>query len=124
MEQQIDVSLSLLPLSLSLKSIFILFFIKILIYLFIERGERKEKERDINVWLPLMHPLVGTCPATKHVPCLGIKSVTLWFTACTQSTELHQPGLKSVLKKSATGYPVTEDQMESLQISTGGVRAL
>ena len=36
------------------------------IYLFLERGERKEKEeRNINVWLPLVHPLLGTWPTTQ-----------------------------------------------------------
>ena len=29
----------------------------------------------------------------RHVPLLGIELETLWFTAHTQSTELHQPGL-------------------------------
>ena len=28
----------------------------------------------------------------RHVPWLGIKQVTLWFTAHAQPTELHQPG--------------------------------
>ena len=37
------------------------------IYLFLERGEgrEKERERNINVWLPLTRPLVGTWPATQ-----------------------------------------------------------
>ena len=37
------------------------------IYLFLERGEGKEKkrERNINVWLPLMHHLLGTWPETQ-----------------------------------------------------------
>ena len=30
------------------------------IYLFLERGEGKERERNINVWLPLVRPLLGT----------------------------------------------------------------
>ena len=35
--------------------------------LFLERGEWREKgrERNINVWLPLMCPLLGTWPATQ-----------------------------------------------------------
>ena len=47
------------------------FFLKTLFILFLDRGERREKERElnINVWLPL------TCP----LPWLGIKPVTLWF---------------------------------------------
>ena len=36
------------------------------IYLFLERGEGTEKERrNINVWLPLMRPLLGTWHATQ-----------------------------------------------------------
>ena len=44
-----------------------LFFLKILIYLFLETGEGKEKERErnINVWLPLTHPILGTWPTTQ-----------------------------------------------------------
>ena len=36
-------------------------FFKILFIYFLERGERKEKEteRNISVWLPLVHPLLG-----------------------------------------------------------------
>ena len=35
------------------------------IYLFLDRGEgwEKEKERHFNVWLPLEHPLLGPWPA-------------------------------------------------------------
>ena len=37
------------------------------IYLFLERGEgrEKERERNISVWLPLTHPILGTWPATQ-----------------------------------------------------------
>ena len=45
-----------------------LFLKKILfIYLFLDRGEgeEKERERNIHVWLPLMRPLLGTCPTTQ-----------------------------------------------------------
>ena len=45
------------------------FFFKrvLLIYLFLDREEEREKERvsNINVWLPLAHPLLGTWPATQ-----------------------------------------------------------
>ena len=34
----------------------------------------------------------------SHVPWLGIEPATLWFTACTQSTELQEPGLMSSFK--------------------------
>ena len=44
-------------------------FKKDFIYLCLERGEGKEKERErnINVWLPLMRPPLGTWPTTQ--PC-------------------------------------------------------
>ena len=40
------------------------------IYLFLEKGERgeKERERNINVWLPLSRPLLWTWPQPSHVP--------------------------------------------------------
>ena len=43
------------------------------IYLFLERGEGKEKgrERNINVWLPPACPLVGTWPATRACALTG-----------------------------------------------------
>ena len=38
-----------------------------LIYLFLDRGEGREKEgeKNINVWLPLECPLLGTWPSTQ-----------------------------------------------------------
>ena len=48
-------------------------FLKDFIYLFLERGERreKEKERNINVCLPLEHPLLGTWPTTQSCALTG-----------------------------------------------------
>ena len=42
-------------------------------YLFLERGEgkEKEKERNIGVWLPLAHPLLGTWTATQACALIG-----------------------------------------------------
>ena len=42
-------------------------------YSFLERGEEREKEREwnINVWLPLTHPLLGTWPATQACALTG-----------------------------------------------------
>ena len=41
--------------------------------LFLERGEEREteRERNINVWLPLEHPLLGTWPATQACALIG-----------------------------------------------------
>ena len=48
---------------------FILFFFYFLkrCYLFLEKGEgrEKERERNINVWLPLRCPQLGTWPTTQ-----------------------------------------------------------
>ena len=48
-------------------------FFKGFIYLFLDRGERREKERErnINVWLPLVRPLLGTWPATQACALTG-----------------------------------------------------
>ena len=55
-----------------------LLFFKDFIYLFLERGEGRE--RNINVWLLLMHLALETWPTKpRHVPWLGIKPATLWF---------------------------------------------
>ena len=42
-------------------------FLKDGIYLFLERGEGREneRERNINVWLPLLHLPLGTWPTTQ-----------------------------------------------------------
>ena len=42
-------------------------------YLFLERGEGKEKERERNIkmWLPLVYPLLGTRPATQACALTG-----------------------------------------------------
>ena len=59
--------------------------------------ERKgeERERNINVWLPLACPLLGTWPAAQAC-ALDWESNWQPFgsQAGTQSTELHQPGIK------------------------------
>ena len=49
-----------------------IFFLDV-IYLFLEGGEEKEKEqeRNINVWLPLEWPLLGTWPTTQACALTG-----------------------------------------------------
>ena len=48
-------------------------FKKHFIYLFLERGEGREKkrERKISVWLPLVRPLLGTWPGTQACALTG-----------------------------------------------------
>ena len=57
------------------------FFFKNLINLFLERGAGREKKREknINVWLPLMYPLLGTCPATQACALTGNQTHDFWF---------------------------------------------
>ena len=47
--------------------------LKDFIYLFLERGEGKEKERErnISVWLPLAHPVLGTWPTPQACALTG-----------------------------------------------------
>ena len=49
------------------------FFFKDFIYLFLEReeGREKERERNINVWLPLTYPLLETWLATQACAWTG-----------------------------------------------------
>ena len=75
-------------------------FIKYFIYLFVERGEgrEKERERNINLWLPLLRPLLETWPRNPAM-CPDCESNRWPFgsQAGTQSNEPHQPGL--ILKR-------------------------
>ena len=69
-------------------------FKKDFVHLFFKRGEgrEKERERNINVCLPLTWLPLGTWPTIQACALTGNEPETLWFTGCTQSTEPHQPG--------------------------------
>ena len=49
------------------------FLNKNFLYLFLEKGEGKEKgkKRNISVWLPLTQPLLGTWPSTQACALTG-----------------------------------------------------
>ena len=48
------------------------FFKRFYLFIFREKGrEEKEREKNINVWLLLMCPLVGTWPATQACVLTG-----------------------------------------------------
>ena len=72
-------------------------FFKDFIYLFLERGEGR-KERNINVWLLLVHPPLGTWPATQacgfNSPDWELNWQNFGLQASTQTTEPYQPGPK------------------------------
>ena len=53
-------------------------FLRFYLFIFRQRGGReKEKERNINVWLPLTRPLWGPRLQPRHVPWLGTEPATL-----------------------------------------------
>ena len=75
-------------------------FLKDFIYLFLERGREGERERNINVWLPLTCPPPRTWPTTQAC-ALDWESNRRTFSsqASTQSNEPHQPGLEQMVFK-------------------------
>ena len=65
------------------------------LFIFIDRGEgrEKEKEKNIYVWLPLLHPLLGKLAWNSGMcPDWELNWWPFGSQACAQSTELHQPG--------------------------------
>ena len=50
---------------------YIFTFFKHFIYLFSENATEKERERNINVWLPFVSPQVGTWPETQACALTG-----------------------------------------------------
>ena len=69
--------------------LFIFNCFKILFYLFLHRGEgrEKERERNINVWLPLMNPQLGTWPETQAGTLTGNQ---------TNNPLVHRPALNQL----------------------------
>ena len=59
--------------------------------IFRERERGEERERNINVWLPLDCPLLGTWPTIQA--CALTENWTSDSLLCSQLTEPHQPGL-------------------------------
>ena len=56
------------------------FFKNLFIYLFLERGEGRERGRETSMCGCLSHTFHwGPGPQPRHVPWLGIEPVTLWF---------------------------------------------
>ena len=52
-------------------------FFKDFTYLFTERGEgrKKQRERNINVWVSLMRPLLGAWPTTQACAPTGNQTI-------------------------------------------------
>ena len=65
------------------------------LFIFTERGREGERERNVNVWLSLMRPLLGTWPATQAYALTGNQ---------TSNPLVHRPALNS-LSHTSQGYP-------------------
>ena len=77
-------------------NLYIYIFLKVLL-IFREKGTKKEREWNINVWLPLTRPLLGTWPTAQACALTGNRTGwPLGSQAGTQSTEPHQSGPKSI----------------------------
>ena len=69
------------------------FFLKIL-FIFIGKGREGERERMKHPCGCLLHPLLGTWPATQACALTGNQTSNIYGSqAHTQFTELHRPGL-------------------------------
>ena len=51
--------------------IYLFFIFKIFIFTYFEREKEGGRDGNINVWLPLMRPLLGTWPATQACALTG-----------------------------------------------------
>ena len=72
---------------------FLFSFFKDFVYLFLDRGEVREieRERNINVWFPFTCPLLGTWPANQAADW-ELNQQPFSSQVGAQSTEPHQPG--------------------------------
>ena len=70
------------------------------LFIFREGMAGRKRERNVNVWLPLVHPLLGTWPTTQACALTGNRTndLLVCLQAGIQSVELPQPGLGSVYR--------------------------
>ena len=54
----------------------VLYFSCNFFFFFLDRveGREKDRERNINVWLPLTHPVLGTCSGTQSCALTGSRT--------------------------------------------------
>ena len=53
------------------RRMYIFFFVRFYLFIFKERGRAGDMERNINVWLPLACPQLGTWPSTQACAVTG-----------------------------------------------------
>ena len=71
----------------------LLFLKRFYLFIFREQGREGERERNINVWLPLARPPLGTTTQAWESD-----RWPFGWQAGAQPTEPHQPGLKTLLE--------------------------
>ena len=80
---------------ISTERVFIYFLKVLLIFFYSGEGRKKERERNINVWLPLTRPLLATWLAAQaHDLDWESNHGPIDLQAGTQSTEPCQPKIK------------------------------
>ena len=87
------------------------FFLKDFIYLFLERGEGREKEMEGNISrLPLAHPHLGTWPATQACALAGNQTGNL---------SVHRAALNPLNHTSQGYFRLFKVHITTLSISLG-----
>ena len=81
------------------------FLKRLFTYLFLDRGEGREKERNINVWLPLVRPLLGTWPETQACVLTGNQTGDLL---------VHQPAPNPLSHTSQKGLSILEKLLDKV----------
>ena len=110
----------LCTISFSLMTISSVCFFKDFIYLFLEKGERREKERErsINVCLPLLPPQLGTWTATQACALTGNRTTDPLFCRPALSLLSHTsqgPAVVLFLKKTFLGLFIRESLLNRNQ---------
>ena len=98
-----------LGLNIASRYLFIFSYFSVFLkYLFIfrQRGREGERKGNINVWLPLPRPLLGTWPTTQ---ACALDWELNWrpfgLQASSQSIEPHQPGLYFLISLELENFP-------------------
>ena len=107
------------------------FFFKTL-FICRQRGREKERERNSNVWLPLMHPSPGTWPATQTCALTGNRTSNPLVLRLALNPLSHtsqgwnfflDSSLRRIVKSKAVSTGVTDVWLEDKKLGSGRVQA-
>ena len=84
------------------------FFIRFYLFTFLDKGEgrEKERERNINMWLLLTHPLLGTWPTTQACALIGNRTSNRLVCRLELNLLSHTSQGPLFLKNSFAGYRI------------------